>query len=152
MDWPRRFDRTLRSDLAEGALARTWLADCLACLPEDSQAVVPDIVLAFGEVFTNCVRHAYGIGKPGRVEVTLVVSSSAVELSVRDYGKTLDPSRVKDPDLSQPHEGGYGLFLVRALSDEVEFESPGGVGNLVTLRRGLPAVSALRAPAAGHAR
>ncbi len=135
MDWPQRFEKTLPSDLGAGAQARAWLADCLACLPEESRPVIPDVVLAFGELFTNCVRHAYGPGVAGRVEVALWVTPEEIALSVQDYGRTMDTTHVALPDLSRANEGGYGIFLVRTLADEVEFEAPGGIGNRVTLRR-----------------
>jgi len=144
MDWPKRFERTLPSDLAAGAEARAWLADCLACLPEDSRPAIPDVVLSFGELFTNCVRHAYGPGATGRIEVSLVVIPEEIVLTVRDYGRTLDTGCVTEPDLSRANEGGYGIFLVRTLADEVEFEAPGGIGNRVTLRRRLVPSERLR--------
>lgn len=150
-DWPKTFHTTLPSDLAEGARGRAWLADCLACLPEASRAVIPDVILAFGEVFTNCVRHAYGPGVSGRIDVSISAMPHEIRLSIQDYGKTMDPACVREPDLSLPHEGGYGLFLIRTLCDEVEFEVPGGVGNRVTLRRTLPVESAQRQQAAASA-
>jgi anti-sigma regulatory factor (Ser/Thr protein kinase) len=148
MAWPRRFQTTLPSDLGAGAGARAWLADCLSCVPEESRAVIPDVVLAFGELFTNCVRHAYGPGVAGRIEVALAVTSDEICLSVQDYGRTIDASHIAAPDLSRANEGGYGIFLVRTLADQVEFEAPGGVGNRVTLRRRLDAASAARPGAA----
>jgi anti-sigma regulatory factor (Ser/Thr protein kinase) len=39
------------------------------------------------------------------------------------------------PDLRRPAESGYGLYLVRALVDEVSFEDTGSGGRVVLVKR-----------------
>ncbi len=67
--------------------------------------------LAFGELFSNVVRHA-----PGPADVRLIASAEGVELSVGDRGDGF-------ADASLPHEAlaesGRGLQLVRAVADDV---------------------------------
>lgn len=137
MNVPRRFERTLASDYKEAAEARGWLADCLQCLPVGARGVIPDLALVLGELLTNSVRHAYGL-MPGRIDIALTVTGEEVNLLVRDYGRSMDLTKRREPDLSQANEGGYGLYLIRMLSDDVQIDAPGGVGNRVIVQRRLP--------------
>ena len=144
----RRFERTLGNDLKEAAEARSWLADSLQCLPADARGIIPDLVLVLGELVTNSVRHAYDPEAPGRIDIVLSVGDEDVLLTVRDYGRPMDLSKRREPDLSRAQEGGYGLYLVRMLSDDLEIDAPGGVGNRVVVRRGIPTTAETR-PAPG---
>ena len=82
--------------------------------------------LAFGEIFSNVVRHA-----PGAVDVRLESSTNGVELSVSDLGSgfagTLDA-----PDVSS--ESGRGLQLVVSLADELSISAGASCGTTVTAR------------------
>ncbi len=140
----RRFERTLGNDFKEAAEARVWLADCLQCLPADARGIVSDLVLVLGELLTNSVRHAYDREAPGRIDIVLSVGDEDVLLTVRDYGRPMDPTKRHEPDLTQANEGGYGLYLVRMLTDDLEIDAPGGVGNRVVVRRGIPAAAGAR--------
>ena len=69
--------------------------------------------LAFGEMFSNVVRHA-----PGAVEVELRATARGAELRVTDHGTGFqEPPRSND-DYA---ESGRGLELVRAVADACDF-------------------------------
>lgn len=76
--------------------------------------------------------------KTVRVEVSL--DSERVEVCVIDQGEGFDPERVPDPtapeNITRP--GGRGLFLIRHLMDELEFNDRGNAVRMVLIRRGRP--------------
>ena len=53
-----------------------------------------------------------------------------------DEGPPYDPTTRPDPDLDEPRTGGYGIFLVRQLTDQVAYTRE-GEQNVLTLRRSL---------------
>ena len=72
--------------------------------------------------------------KKVRIEVSL--DPSRVVLDVIDQGPGFDPDAVPDPTLpaNLQRPGGRGLFLIRKLMDEVQFNDRGNAVRLV-LRR-----------------
>jgi len=97
---------------------RKWVADVLS---ENNvgTAFVDDVVLAVSEAVTNSVLHGYESTHEGIVDVRLFFSGNALHLVVRDYGISIAKNGYAAPDLETPHEGGYGLFLIQALTDSV---------------------------------
>jgi PAS domain S-box-containing protein len=79
--------------------------------------------LAFGEIFSNVVRHA-----PGTIEVELRATARGAELFVTDRGAGFIPP-------SQPagafDESGRGIELVRAVGDDVALRSNAHGGTTV---------------------
>ncbi len=67
-----------------------------------------------------------------RVRVELEVEPGEVRARIADEGRGFDPDRVPDPRLPEnlTRPDGRGIFLMRALMDEVHFNS---AGNAVTL-------------------
>jgi serine/threonine-protein kinase RsbW len=93
----------------------------------DRTALVYNIELAVHEACANIVEHAYA-GLPGRIGVTFTLAEPprCLVVDLEDNGRSFDISTVVEPDLSQPHTGGYGLFLVHQLMDSVSyFPQPG---------------------------
>jgi serine/threonine-protein kinase RsbW len=72
-----------------------------------------------------------------RVEVS--IDSARVEVCVVDQGSGFDPEAVPDPTMPEnlEHPGGRGLFLIRQLMDEVEYNERGNAVRLL-LRREPP--------------
>lgn len=106
------------------------LSECLAAmlvrvedLPEQ-EIQIYNIQLAVQEVCTNIVDHAYAGMEAGRIKVTLSLLESPKRLSIelRDTGNSFDPSLVAEPDLEVGQVHGFGLFLLRILMDEVNYE------------------------------
>jgi anti-sigma regulatory factor (Ser/Thr protein kinase)/PAS domain-containing protein len=71
-----------------------------------------DILLCVTEAAANCIVHAYR-GKSGRLQLSCEVRDSRAEFRVRDWGSWRQGSS---------GQGGRGIALMRALSDELRIE------------------------------
>ena len=88
------------------------------------------------EALANAVLYG-NQGDPAKiVRVEVALDLSRIVLHVRDEGDGFDPSSVPDPTLPGNLEGtgGRGLFLIRKLMDEVEYNTVGNAVRLVLLR------------------
>jgi anti-sigma regulatory factor (Ser/Thr protein kinase) len=100
----------------------------------------PRLELNFRVGVTEAIANAVLYGnrsdpeKLVRIEVTLDMTKVAV--NVVDEGQGFDPEMVPDPTLpSNIHApGGRGLFLIRRLMDEIEFNDRGNEVRMVLVR------------------
>jgi serine/threonine-protein kinase RsbW len=76
-----------------------------------SPSRMADVRLAVSEACANAVMHAYPDGEPGEILITAGISSDALVVTVRDYGRGL-PAR-RPPT-------GIGITLIHALADAVD--------------------------------
>lgn len=79
------------------------------------------------EALTNSILFGAG-GNPSRsVRVGAVLSDQTIRLEVTDDGPGFDPREVPDPTApgSLGRAVGRGLFLIRNLADQVEFNEQG---------------------------
>src|SRR5215211_4867461 len=84
--------------------------------------VIEDMRLAVTEACTNVVRHAYGDGEPGPVQILIRPVDDSLQVIVSDEGRGLGPS----PDTAGP---GLGLPLIAALTDSLEIEQEPSAGS-----------------------
>lgn len=85
---------------------------------------VYNVQLAAHEIYTNIVRHAYAGRDDGVIAISLRISHTprlVIQIELRDQGRPFDSQSATAPDLDQPQEGGYGLFLAGALLDELHY-------------------------------
>ena len=84
-----------------------------------SDETLHDLKLALTEACTNSVRHAYADGREGEVEIVYQLDSDRLVVEVGDEGSGFEPTNGSDghPDLE---EGGLGIAIIRAVTDEVE--------------------------------
>ena len=119
-------------------------------LDEVPTQVADELLLALDEAATNAILHGSGGGGP--VEVAVRVRDGWVEASVLDHGPTTPPRPGSTTD--RLSGGGWGLWLLRCLADEVRLERVEG-GTRVTLRRRIRPPSAVtgvgRHPSAARA-
>ena len=111
-----------------GTQLRAVLADIDGLTEPD--ITIYNIQLAADEIFANIAGHAYEGRADGSVTVTLSfnAASRAFTIDLHDTGAPFDPSSVPEPDLEALQEGGYGLFLVQTLMDDMVYSS-GPEGN-----------------------
>jgi serine phosphatase RsbU (regulator of sigma subunit)/anti-sigma regulatory factor (Ser/Thr protein kinase) len=126
------FEHRFTANTAAVVLARHLLADWLQHQPVDSEAT-DDILLIANELCTNAVSAA----PDGSVVLRAALSDDAVEVEVQDEGGIAPPFPT-DYDQGPPDamaESGRGLFLVKALSDEVSVEVAEGLTTVRCVKR-----------------
>jgi len=105
-----------------------------------SESALGDLRLAVDEAVTNVIIHGYG-NLDGMVELHMEADGDTVVVRVRDHAKTFDASHINAPQLDTALKdrpiGGMGLFLIKKMTDEVEFLAlPGGGNELRLIKRG----------------
>lgn len=86
-----------------------------------------DIKLSLEEAVINAMKHGNGFDKSLPVVITYDFSGGRLEVTVRDQGKGFDHSATPDPRSKTNilKHGGRGVFLIRNLMDEVEYNDSG---------------------------
>jgi serine/threonine-protein kinase RsbW len=87
-----------------------------------------DLKLALTEACTNSVQHAYRNGE-GIVEIVYELHADRVVVEVTDDGEGFVPSESRPPQTEELIEGGLGIAIIRALSDEFEIGERSGGGS-----------------------
>ena len=97
------------------------------------------VELATNEACTNIIEYAYTEGSDGKIECSIEADEKGVTIVLRDWGRSFDPSEVREKDFDVPLEElgprGAGLRLMRGAVDEVVFEPLPGEGNRLTMRK-----------------
>ena len=95
------------------------------------------VELAVDEACSNIIEHAYGGEGKGDIECTCNDLNGGLEIILKDDGKPFDPSAVSQPDFSVALEEikprGAGLFLIRNMMDDVDFEFLQKDGNVLRM-------------------
>jgi serine/threonine-protein kinase RsbW len=84
-----------------------------------------DLKLALTEACSNSVRHAYAEAG-GAVDVRYEISDGYLAIEVEDDGAGFDPPRRRDPLEPELLEGGLGLAIMRAVSEEFAYRPRDG--------------------------
>jgi serine/threonine-protein kinase RsbW len=91
-----------------------------------------NIMIAVTEAVNNAIKHGNGNDKGKNVHLSLALDDSMIKFTVKDEGPGFNYDNLPDPtspeNLEKP--GGRGIFLMRHLSDEVEFKEDGRVVEL----------------------
>ena len=109
-------------------LVRLALSGLARLRPLDEETL-GDLKLAVTEACSNSVRHGYGNGQEGTVQVSYELLEDRLVVEVEDDGPGFDPNRPggKGEDLT---EGGLGIAIIKAVADEFEAgERPEGGGS-----------------------
>lgn len=98
-----------------------------------------EVVLAVDEACTNSMRHAYHHHVDRTVWLRLASDDGAIEIEVRDDGKTapaecFQHKELLPPDPDDLRPGGLGVQLIYRVFDEVEFSPGSECGNCVRMR------------------
>ncbi|MBA3699765.1 MAG: ATP-binding protein [Planctomycetes bacterium] len=95
--------------------------------------------IAVDEAVTNIIEHGYAGHARGsaRIEITVDVDSERFRIQIVDTGMSFDPNQMTDVDI-QSHvaagkAGGLGVFLMRKIMDQVDYQYQSGKMNQLTL-------------------
>lgn len=99
-----------------------------------SEVIIQDIVLCCDEAVTNIVTHGYKNlseekKKADHFICELEMSGKTISIRIIDQGAEFDYTKVPEPDINKNLEGkrtgGFGVFLMRSLMDDVKFYRQG---------------------------
>jgi serine/threonine-protein kinase RsbW len=85
-----------------------------------SEETLSDLKLALTEACTNSVRHAYREGRTGVVEIVYQLEHDRLVVEVTDDGRGFRLTEIESAGNGDFSEGGLGIAIIRAVTDEVE--------------------------------
>lgn len=84
------------------------------------------LTLACEELLTNIATYGYPDGGEPRILLTVAKVAGGARLVLEDNAAAFDPLAKADPDLTQDLDsrpiGGLGVYFVKRLMDELEYE------------------------------
>jgi serine/threonine-protein kinase RsbW len=86
-----------------------------------------NIMIAVTEAVNNAIKHGNSNDKGKNVHLSLSLDESMIKFVIKDEGTGFDYINLPDPTAPENLEkpGGRGIFLMKHLSDEVEFKDQG---------------------------
>lgn len=90
-----------------------------------------NIALAVSEALTNAVRHCHaGVN----VCLGFLWDAQKVVITVDDHGEALNFEDIPEPDFAEAADGGYGVYIIRKLMDEVTIRNCSGWKRLTMVK------------------
>ena len=122
---------TIKLDLPASHRYLNVLGECINAMLERVEGIA-DLVtfsyavqLAVHEACTNIIDHAYEGREGARIQAELRLlggkAPGQIVIEIRDTGTPFNPLTVPPPNLDEPHEHGYGMYLMHELMDEISF-------------------------------
>ncbi len=98
---------------------------------------IDDLKTAVAEACTNAIEHGNRLKRNTMVLVTLSMSKESLEVKVRDAGDGFT-AKLDKPAIENQVEGtqdtrGWGVFLIKNLVDELQFEPQPEGGNVTRM-------------------
>ncbi len=122
-----RFIRSAASVLVEGL--------------EFSREKREDLSIAIGEACVNVIRHAYNGNSSNNnvMDVRFLIYPEKLVVITKDFGRGFDlqfvQRYIKRADVGVPEKVGLGIFLIKTLMDEVEYDSSIDKGTQVRMTK-----------------
>ncbi len=98
---------------------------------------IEDLKTAVAEACTNAIEHGNKMKPSARVSVSFTIEESKLQVAVRDEGMGI--GQITPPNIEHTIAGrkerprGWGIFLIKSLMDEVEFETRPGGWNMIRM-------------------
>ena len=89
---------------------------------EPDDEALCQIELALQEAATNIIRHAYRGERGQPIDMTVSIDETTVEITLRHNGDDFDPATVQPPSFDGSRFGGFGIYMIQQLVDEVVYD------------------------------
>ena len=97
------------------------------------------IALAVDEACTNVIKHAHHHDARRLMDIQIQIDANKMKITITDKGRGFDITKLKDPDVEkyirESRHGGLGIYLIKTLMDEVNYEFNPGKKNQVELTK-----------------
>lgn len=111
----------LKSDLAYLKAARNFVSSFCEQISTLSSSEIHYLQLAVDEIFCNIVKHGYRGLESGEVVLQGRIDQETLIFEIKDQGVAFDPTVIEDPSFVGDQEGGFGLFLVKVVTDKITY-------------------------------
>ena len=93
---------------------------------------IEDIKVAVSEACNNTIVHAR---ESNIIDyyVEFMREDEKLTITVKDSGQGYDTDAYVEPAVDELQSGGLGLFIIKALMDEIDIESKPGVGTSIRM-------------------
>ena len=140
---------TFPSDLGQLTAIREFLDDACrrAWAVEGDDDALCHLELATHEAVTNIIRHAYAGQPGGPIHMSVQADDAMARVTLAHHGRDFDPDTVPKPSFDGTRFGGFGVYLIGQLVDEVIYgrDDEGRLSiRLLKRRSSARAVEALR--------
>jgi len=100
-----------------------------------SESELADVAISVTEAVTNAIVHGNKNDEDKKVEVTLKIKEPDLVVWVKDQGEGFDPGAVPNPVAKDNilKKVGRGIFILKSLMDDVDFEFQSDGGTLVKM-------------------
>ena len=132
---------TISSDLRLLPTARAFVEAVCQVAGFDERATHA-IVLATDEATNNVIRHAHQNQPDAPLQIQCFFRPDGIEILLIDQGAPFDLAAVPHLDPSEERVGGRGVFLMRALMDELSCQPRGDRGNMLRMVKRCTAAAA----------
>lgn len=80
-----------------------------------------DVELCVSEACTNAIKHGYSDRAGEMISLEFNLHPTKIVIKVRDKGKGFSLAEIPPPDPAKLPDRGYGLFIIRAKMDHVNY-------------------------------
>ncbi len=95
---------------------------------------IEDLKVALSEACTNAMQ--YGCEKEDHYTTSFELFNDGISIVVSDSGETWDCEAVSQPSLKGDQVGGFGLYIIRTLMDDMDIVSSES-GTTLTMKKNL---------------
>jgi len=95
---------------------------------------IDDIKVAVSEACTNIILHSHD-HTDFSYEVDIEREEKAITIAVMDHGVGFETGNYVEPVPGETRGSGMGIFILRALMDEVDIKSEVGVGTRIRMKK-----------------
>jgi serine/threonine-protein kinase RsbW len=131
------FSLTLPTDPRMLTVVRTFLEAACQALQVDRGAMHA-VVMAGGEAVINIIRHAHRDKPDALINLQMRVTGDAIILEFQDEGDPFDLDAVPHLEPGDLRLGGRGVYIIRALMDQVSCQPRENRGNQLRMVKRRP--------------
>jgi len=95
------------------------------------------VQLAVDEATTNIIEHGYGGECPSQIDISCEVIKDGLKVVIYDDAEPFNPISVPEPEinvsLDEIKPRGLGIFFMRKMMDEIQYQSDPDKGNILTM-------------------
>lgn len=135
MELGEKFELHIPSVLGFEKVAMEYAASVAKMMQFPAERI-EDLKTAVAEACLNAIEHGNKMDATTKVGISFTVEPSQLRVAVQDRGTGI--GQVSPPSIERTIAGkhkprGWGIFLIKNLVDEVEFETRPGHGNVVRM-------------------